>query len=102
MASQGLRVLGLAFNPAGGQMKAVTSANKDSVLEDPDNYDKFESEQVFLGYVAIKDPCRAEVGPSIALCKTAGISVVMITGDAKATAIAIAKEIGILEEGQNE
>lgn len=49
--------------------------------------------------MGIKDPCRPEVKPSIALCKTAGISVVMITGDAKATAIAISKEIGIIEQG---
>jgi len=39
MASQGLRVLGLAFNPTGGQMKNVTSANKESVLDNSDNYD---------------------------------------------------------------
>lgn len=44
MASQGLRVLGLAFNPAGGQMKDVTKENKEQVLEDPENYDRFESE----------------------------------------------------------
>lgn len=54
-----------------------------------------------MGYVAIKDPPRDEVKGAIQECKTAGISVIMITGDAKETAIAIAKEIGILTPGQD-
>jgi magnesium-transporting ATPase (P-type) len=55
-----------------------------------------------LGIVCIKDPVREEVKQAIADCKTAGIRVIMITGDSKETAVAIAKEIGIIEEdGKN-
>ena len=95
-------MLGLAYEPTGGNMSDVTAENKTQKLNDTDKYDSLESEQWFLGYVCIKDPCRPEVKPAIVDCKTAGISVIMITGDAKATAIAIAKELGILEPGQKE
>lgn len=55
-----------------------------------------------MGIVCIKDPVREEVKQAIADCKTAGIRVIMITGDSKETAVAIAKEIGIIEEdGKN-
>ena len=100
MERQGLRVLGLAYEPTGGNMHDVSVDNKANKLNNTDQYDNLESEQWFLGYVCIKDPCRPEVKPAIVECKTAGISVIMITGDAKATAIAIAKELGILEPGQ--
>ncbi len=51
-----------------------------------------------MGIVCIKDPVREEVAQSIADCKTAGIRVIMITGDSKETAVAIAKEIRIIDE----
>lgn len=83
-------------------MHELTAENRDKLLSEPDNYDNLESDLIFLGYVCIKDPCRPEVKHAIKDCKTAGISVIMITGDAKATAIAIAKELGILQPGQDE
>ena len=55
----------------------------------------------FLGLCGIKDPARPEVKPAIAACATAGIRVVMITGDTKPTAEAIAKEIGIFKPNDN-
>jgi P-type E1-E2 ATPase len=57
---------------------------------------------VFIGIVCIKDPVREEVKDAIADCHTAGIRVIMITGDSKQTAIAVAKELNILEQHQNE
>lgn len=50
---------------------------------------------VFVGICGIKDPARPEVAPAIADCTTAGIRVIMITGDTQPTAEAIAREIGI-------
>jgi P-type E1-E2 ATPase len=52
-----------------------------------------------IGVVAVRDPPRKEVSASIKKCREAGISVIMITGDIKETAECIAKEIGIIEEG---
>ncbi len=56
-----------------------------------------EKNLVFVGLVAMIDPCREEAGPAVARFKQAGITTVMITGDHKDTAFAIAKELGIAE-----
>lgn len=64
--------------------KKVTDLNKDNIedrLADPDQYSSFEKEGTFLGVVCIKDPVRSEVKPALKECKTAGIRVIMITGD---------------------
>ncbi|MCX8202306.1 MAG: cation-translocating P-type ATPase [Candidatus Micrarchaeota archaeon] len=58
-----------------------------------------ENNLVFLGMQAMIDPPRPEVKDAIATCKKAGIDVIMITGDHKETAIAIGKELGILNNG---
>jgi len=97
----GLRVLGIAYAPNGGNMTHITKANCSDEASDLTKYDHLEGNCIFLGYVAIKDPPREEVKGAIEACKTAGISVIMITGDAKETAIAIAKEIGIFAPGQD-
>lgn len=57
-----------------------------------------ESNLIFLGLVAMMDPPREESGPAVARCISAGIKPVMITGDHKITASAIAKQIGILKD----
>ncbi|MCS7109666.1 MAG: HAD-IC family P-type ATPase [Candidatus Micrarchaeota archaeon] len=54
---------------------------------------------IFLGLQAMIDPPRPEVKDAIQTCKKAGIDVIMITGDHKETAIAIGKELGILDNG---
>ncbi len=57
------------------------------------------SNLIFLGYMAMIDPPRAEAAAAVAECKQAGIRPVMITGDHPVTAIAIASSVGIVEEG---
>ena len=80
---EGLRVLGFAY-------KAV-SAEEELSLEDENNL-------TFLGLIARMDPPREESMAAVAECKRAGIRPIMITGDHKVTAAAIAKRIGILED----
>ena len=59
--------------------------------------DQFEEDLIFVGLVGMIDPPRQEVKDSIQLAKNAGIRTIMITGDHKQTAFAIAKELGIAE-----
>ncbi|WP_029452943.1 calcium-translocating P-type ATPase, PMCA-type [Clostridium algidicarnis] len=61
------------------------------------NVDLLESDLIFIGLVGMIDPPRLEVKDSIAICKKSGIRTIMITGDHKNTAFAIAKELGIAE-----
>ncbi|WP_337603676.1 cation-translocating P-type ATPase [Anaerotignum lactatifermentans] len=83
-SSQGLRVLAFA--------KKVLSENRPLTLED-------ETDLIFTGLIAMMDPPRVESAPAVADCRRAGIRPVMITGDHKITASAIAREIGILQDG---
>jgi Ca2+-transporting ATPase len=83
LACQGLRVLGVA------QANILPAA----LPEDPADLDV-----AYLGLIALADPIRAEVPQAIALCRKAGIRVVMITGDHAATALSIAQQSGLLVE----
>ena len=78
-AKGALRVLGFAYKDVEGKV-----ATKD-----------IEQNMIFLGLQGMIDPPRPEVKEAIQKCTTAGIKVVMITGDHKATAMAIAKELGM-------
>lgn len=82
-ARHALRVLGLAHR---------------RLPEEPDSYHSSELEQqlVFLGLAAMKDPLRPEAKVAVQACHDAGIRTVMITGDHKDTAVAIAEELGSL------
>ncbi len=67
--------------------------------QEPTNYDmELENDMVFAGLHGMIDPIRPEVLAATEMCKSAGIKVVMITGDHIDTAVAIAKELGILED----
>lgn len=77
MAQDALRVLGFAEGAPGGG----------------------EEDLIFLGLAGMLDPPRPEVAPAVANCKKAGIRPVMITGDHRDTAAAIAKEVGIYKDG---
>lgn len=70
-----------------------------------DNLGVYEVEKhnlTFLGIVGVKDIPRPEVPHAIECCKKAGIRVRMVTGDNIVTARAIAKEVGIIEHGNEE
>ncbi len=81
--TRGLRVLAFAYR----NLKQIEKIDVN-----------FEKDLVFIGLIAMIDPPRAEVKDAIQTCKKAGIRPVMITGDYKGTAIAIAKELDMLKE----
>ena len=70
----------------------------DSVSDEPTS-EELENGLTFLGLVGMIDPPRPEAKEAVAVCRKAGIKPVMITGDHVVTASAIAKELGILQEG---
>lgn len=83
MGENALRVLAMAYKEAPSLERAVP----------------FESNLVFVGLVGIIDPPREEAKRAVELCKKAGIKPIMITGDHKITATAIARQLGIMGEG---
>jgi len=103
MAARPLRCLAMAIREDVGDLADYDGPHHPahSKLTDPANFIELEQKLVFVGVVGIKDPARPEVAPAIASCQTAGIRVVMITGDTKPTAEAIAREIGIFSKGED-
>jgi len=83
-AKNALRVLGIAYKPL----------NEDFTEEE------IESDYIYLGLAGIIDPARDEVKDAIEEARMAGIRTIMITGDHKITAIAIAHEIGLTESSE--
>jgi Ca2+-transporting ATPase len=84
MANDALRVLGIAYKDLPG-----------SSIEDVEE-ENFENDLVFLGLTGMIDPPRDEAKEANSKCREAGIKTVMITGDHKLTAVAIAKELGMI------
>ncbi len=68
--------------------------------ERPSELESAERDLAFLGLIALSDPPRREAAPAIEACRAAGIRVAMVTGDHAATALAIAKQIGLDGEGR--
>lgn len=79
-----------------------SAARNHPLLSDQSKYIDIESGLTLVGIVGIKDPARPEVAKSIQDCTKAGIRVIMITGDARDTAIAIAKDVNIFEADGDE
>lgn len=86
MSKDALRVLAIGYKIA------------ESISDEPSS-EELENDLIFLGLVGMIDPPRPEAKDAVKVCRGAGIKPVMITGDHVVTASAIAKEIGILEEG---
>lgn len=85
LAQEGMRVLGVA-------MRFLESA-PESVDED-----QLEQQEIFVGLTGMIDPPRSEVRGAVAECRTAGIRPVMITGDHPLTALHIARDLGIVQD----
>ena len=98
----------------GGKKKKITEKDRRKVLDKSEQLaskalrslgfaykteklklDEVEEDLIFIGIVGMIDPPRKEVMASVKSCHDAGIRVIMITGDHKATAVAIAKQLGI-------
>ena len=80
-------------------LRVLAAAKRDWNEKPADNSPEFlEQELVFLGLTGMIDPVRPEVKAAIEECRSAGIRAVMITGDHKDTAVAIAKELGIITD----
>ena len=84
MAEDALRVLAMAY-------KEIDHKPSKEEMKD------IEKDLTYIGMVGMIDPPREEVKTAVEKCKTAGIKTVMITGDHKTTAVAIARQLGILE-----
>lgn len=87
MAEAALRVLGMAYKdlPPDTDLRQVKN--------------ELETDLIFIGLCGMIDPPRPEAREAVKLCRKAGIKPVMITGDHAATAMAIARDLGILREG---
>lgn len=81
LASEGKRVLAMAY--------------RDIQKQDGYSQEEAESDLIFVGFMAMMDPPRAEVAGAIKTCQEAGIRVIMITGDSELTAGAVAGMIGL-------
>ncbi|BCJ95010.1 cation-transporting ATPase, P-type [Anaerocolumna cellulosilytica] len=111
------RMTGIEIN---GQVNTITAKDKDKIMKANLDCSKKglrvlafgykyivntevsmedETDFIFLGLIAMMDPPREESKAAVAQCKKSGIRAIMITGDHKITAAAIAEQIGILEDG---
>jgi sodium/potassium-transporting ATPase subunit alpha len=84
MMDEGLRVLAFAY-------KEVKTDEEITRMDDA------EKDMIFLGLIGLEDPPRPEVPDAIKKCREAGIRIIMITGDGSRTALAIAREIGLVK-----
>lgn len=85
LMDMGLRVLSFAYK------------EKNGLTDIPMKAEEIENYLVFVGLIGLEDPPRPEVPEAIMRCSEAGIKVIMITGDGSRTAVAIAREIGLIK-----
>lgn len=90
LTSKGYRVLALAYK----KIDSLQARNCRDIAE-------LSNDIVFAGFIALKDPIRKEVKKTIQICRKAGIKPIIVTGDHKLTAKAVAMEIGFHIEDKN-
>jgi len=109
LMDKGLRVLAFAYK---NRNELCVMRNEKEISSDPSrdrtlcssnssritDHASLEEDLVFLGLIGLEDPPRPEVPEAISKCRDAGIRVIMITGDGSRTAVAIAREIGLVKE----
>ena len=102
MSSSALRVLGLGYRKMDFETftDLTSQISEDNSIQD--EIEIFEKDLTFTGLLGIMDPPREEAISAVRDCKNAGIQVVIITGDHKDTALAIAEEIGIISREELE
>ncbi|CAM9628969.1 unnamed protein product [Scytosiphon promiscuus] len=105
MAVRPLRCLALATKDGDAlgslnKFRAGDDPQQNPALKNSDKFEEVESGLTFLGICGIKDPARPEVADAMVLCQNAGVRVMVITGDSKDTAAAIARDVNIF--GPNE
>ncbi|CAM9295786.1 unnamed protein product, partial [Phaeothamnion confervicola] len=100
MAVRPLRCLALAVKDGTslGDLAAMTEDEDPAahpLLKDPANFAYVESDLTLVGLTGIKDPARPEVADAMLQCQQAGVRVMVITGDSRETAVAIARDVNI-------
>jgi magnesium-transporting ATPase (P-type) len=108
MAHQGLRVLALAYRSLAAGASGLTAATPDSTSRTrtartsphAGSGGALEEHLVLAGLVGLEDPPRPAVPAAVQKCREAGIKVIMVTGDHPETALAIAREIGLVRSPQ--
>ncbi|MHB9144531.1 MAG: cation-translocating P-type ATPase [Symbiobacteriia bacterium] len=93
MAGRALRVLALAYCPLADNPDPAPSSRS----SDAPHLDELESGLTFAGLAGMMDPARKEIRPALDRCRRAGIRVLILTGDHRATAAAVGSDIGLVE-----
>jgi Ca2+-transporting ATPase len=97
--SERMKVLSANEEMASSALRVLAIAYKDLVETDRDTEELVEKDLTFLGLVGMMDPPREEAVEAVRVCRQVSIKPIMITGDHKLTAVAVAKELGIHREG---
>ena len=106
LTSKALRVLAIGYkkikkNSLSLKLKQNPTSEDGSKIHKQKLYEKDLENLVFVGFIALKDPLRKETKEAIRLCRQAGLRPIIVTGDHKMTAQAIARELGLPAEDKN-